>query len=139
MANINTTKNAVEIRSELRANGTTVEYIVVNNQKIGILGYANEKDKQKAIKTIETALAASNGNIYEMMCKLNTIATIEEEGIEPDKMIKIGDEEIIISYSQRAAYTIDGVKIADCDDLPAMPNEAIEAVLVARVEKIIEE
>ena len=34
----NNTKNAVEIRAELNAKGITVEYVVVNGQKLGILG-----------------------------------------------------------------------------------------------------
>lgn len=137
MTNINTTntrRNAVEIRTELNSNGIRIEYIVINGQKVGILGSANEKDKQNAIKAIQTALDSSNGDIMEMMHKLNTIATIEEKEISPDEMIEIGDAEIIISYAQKTAYTIDGDEIANCKDLPDMPNEAIKAVLVARIE-----
>jgi hypothetical protein len=33
----NTTKNAIEIRAELQKNGTTIEYIIINGQKVGIL------------------------------------------------------------------------------------------------------
>lgn len=130
----NTAKNAVEIRAELNANGTKIEYIVVNDQKLGILGSVSEKDKQNAIKAIQTALDASNGNIYEMMQKLNTIATIEEKEIAADEVVEICGEEVIISYEQKKAYTIGGEEIANCTDLPDMPNEAIKAVLVARVE-----
>ena len=130
----NTTKNAVEIRKELKANGTTIEYIVVNGQKLGILGAANEKDRQNAMKAIQTALDASDGDIYTMMAKLNTIATIEEKEIKPDEMIEVCGEDIIISYEAKAAYTIDGEEIVNCADLPDMPKEAIKAVLVARVE-----
>lgn len=130
----NNTKNAVEIRAELKANGTTIEYIVVNGQKLGILGAANEKDRVNAMKAIQTALDSSNGDIMEMMAKLSTIATIEEKEIKPDEMVEICGEEIIISYEQKTAYTIEGEEIANCTDLPDMPNEAIKAVLVARVE-----
>ena len=86
MANINTIKNAVEIRSELKANGTKVEYIVINGQKCGIMGSVNEADREAALKALNTAYAASNGDIYEMMEKLATIATIEEKEIKPDEM-----------------------------------------------------
>lgn len=129
-----TRKNAVEIRKELQANGTTIEYIIVNDQKIGMLGAANERDRQNAMKAIQTALDASGGNIYEMMQKLNTIATIEEKEIEPDEMIDVCGVNVIISYEAKTAYTTDGEEIANCTDLPDMPNEAIKAVLVARVE-----
>lgn len=130
----NNTKNAVEIRAELAANGTKIEYIVINGQKCGILGSTSEKDKQNAVKAIQTALDSSNGDIYEMMQKLSTIATIEEKEITPDEMIEVDGEEIIISYEAKAAYTIDGEEIANCTDLPDMPDEAIKAVLTARIE-----
>lgn len=133
----NTAKNAVEIRAELAANGTKLEYIVIDGQKVGILGSTSEKDKQNAIKAIQTALDASNGNIYEMMQKLETIAIIEEKEIKPDEMIEVAGEEIIISYEAKAAYTTDGEEIVNCTDLPDMPDEAIKAVLVARVEAIL--
>ena len=132
----NTAKNAVEIRAELANNGTTIEYIVVDGQKLGILGSVSEKDKQNAIKAIQTALDASNGNIYEMMQKLSTIATIEEKEIKPDEMIEVGGREIIISYESKAAYTIDGEELVNCSDLPDMPDEAIKAVLTARIEAL---
>ena len=140
--NINTTnntRNAVEIRAELSANGTKIEYIVVNGQKLGVLGSTSEKDKQNAIRAIQTALDASNGNIYEMMQKLNTIATIEEKEIAADEMVEVNGEEIIISYEQKKAYTIDGEELTNCTDLPDMPNEAIKAVLIARAEPILAE
>ena len=132
----NTTKNAVEIRAELQANGTTIEYIVIDGQKVGILGSANEKDKQNAIKAIQTALDASEGNIYEALQKLATIATMEEKEIKPDEMIEIDGREIIVSYEAKAAYTIDGEELVNCTDLPDMPYEAIKAVLVARVKAL---
>ena len=136
MTTINTTntkKNAVEIRTELAKNGTTIEYIVVNGQKLGVLGSTGEKDKQNAIKAIQTALDASNGNIYEMMQKLSTIATIEEHEIPADEMIMVDGVEIIISYANKAGYTTNGEEIANCRELPDMPNEAIKAVLEARI------
>ena len=129
-----TRKNAVEIRSELAANGITVEYIVINGRKCGVLGSASEKDKEAAIKTLQTALDASDGNLRAAMQKLNTIATMEEHEIKPDEMIEIRGRQIIISYESKATYTTDGEEIANCNDLPDMPNEAIKAVLIARTE-----
>jgi hypothetical protein len=137
MANINTTnnkKNAVEICKELGAGGVVIEYIFIDGQKVGILGSVSDKDRQKAIDAIQTALDASDGDIYEMMQKLSTVATIAENNIEPDEMIEVCDTELIISYDARAAYTTDGEEIANCDDLPKMPYEAVKAVLIARAE-----
>ena len=134
---INNTKNAVEIRSELKANGTKIEYIVINDQKVGILGSINEADREKAIKVLNDTYTASNGNIYEMMQKLMTIATIEEKEIEPDEQIKICGKDIVLSYTNRKAYDMKGNEIANCDDMPNLPKEAIKAILVARVETIL--
>ena len=134
MANINTNKNAVEIRSEFKANGTKVEYIVINGQKIGIMGSVNEADRAAALKVLQDAYVASNGNIMEMMRKLNAVATIEEKGIEPDEVVKIKGKEIMLSYTNRKTYTMDGKELASCNDLPDMPKEAVKAVLVARTE-----
>lgn len=131
----NNTKNAVEIRAELNAKGIAIEYIYVNEQKLGILGTTGAKDRENTLKAIQTALDASNGDIYEMMAKLSTIATIEEKEIQPDEMIKVCDEDVIISYTSKTAYTIDGEEIVNCTELSDdIPNEAIKAVLVAKVE-----
>lgn len=134
MAAINTNKNVVEIRSELKANGTKVEYIVIDGVKCGILGSVNEADRATALKVLQDAYVASNGDIMEMMCNLNTIATIEENGIEPDEIVKICGVDVMLSYSNRKAYTMDGEEIANCNDIIAMPKEATKALLIARAE-----
>jgi hypothetical protein len=128
----NNSKNAVEIRAELQKNGTTIEYIVINGQKLGVLGTTSEADKQNAIKAIQTALDASDGDVYEMMQKLSIVATLEENDIQPDEMIDVCGVDVIISYDAKTAYTVDGEEIANCADLPDMPNEAVKAVLIAR-------
>jgi hypothetical protein len=130
----NHTKNAIELRKELNENGTHVEHIVINGQKVGILGYTSEADKQNAIKALQTALDASDGNIYEMMHKLTTIATLDENNVIPDEVVKVLGKEFIISYANKTAYTMSGEAYATCTDLPDMPKEAIKAVLMARIE-----
>ena len=140
MAIINIIKNnksAVEIRSELKANGTKIEYIVVNNQKIGILGSTSEADREKAINTLNKVYTDCNGNVHEMMSKLREIATLEEKGVEHDEVVRICGKEIILSYSKRKAYNTYGRELTNCNDLPKMPKEAIKAVLMARVETIL--
>ena len=132
MATINTTKNAVEIRTELKANGTTIEYIVIDGQKCGILGSVNKKDREAAIKTLNAAYVASGGNIFEMMQKLSTIATIEENEIDPDEVVEVNGVEVMLSYSKATAYTMEGEEIANCADLKDMPKEAVKAVLIVR-------
>ena len=137
MAEINVVKNAVEIRSELKKNGTKIEYIVVDGQKIGILGSVNEADRAAAIDAINKAYIASGGNIIKMIVNLSTIANIEERNIDPNEMIEVEGKDIIISYSNAKAYTMSGDVIASCDDLPDMPKEAIKVILIERVKNVI--
>lgn len=134
MAEINVNKNAVEIRRELKANGTTIECIVIDGVKCGVMGSTSAADREAAIKALNAAYVASNGDIYEMMNKLNTIATIEEKEIDPDEVVEICGIDVILSYSKAKAYTTGGDEIVNCDDLPAMPKEAVKAVLIARIE-----
>lgn len=134
MADIKVNKNAVEIRSELKENGTKIEYIIIDGVKCGILGSVSEADKAAALKALNAAYVASNGNIYEMMQKLDTIATMEEKEIEPDEVVEVCGEDIILSYANAKAYTMAGDEIANCDDLPKLSNEAVKAVLMARAE-----
>ena len=136
MANIdiNKAKNPVQIHTELKANGTKIEYITINDQKIGILGSVNERDRETALKVLRDTYEASNGNIYEMIEKLSVLATIDEKEISPDEMVTIDGVNIMVAYRKGKAYTMDGEEIANCDDLPNLPLEAVEAVLKARVE-----
>ena len=136
IANITTTttKNAIEIRTELKANGTKIEYICIDGVKCGILGSVNAADRDAALKVLNDAYTASNGNIIEMMEKLSMIATIEEKEIEPDEMVEVCGEQIMLSYCHAKAYTMDGEEIANCNDLSAMPTPALKALLIARAE-----
>lgn len=128
-----TPKNVIEIRSELASNGIRMEHIIIDGQRVGIIGTTSEADKQNAIKAIQTALEASNGNIYEAIQKLTTIATLDENNVIPDEVVKVSGKEFIISYANKTAYTMSGEAYATCTDLPDMPKEAIKAVLVARI------
>lgn len=132
MASINVNKNAVEIHSELKANGTKVEYIVIDGCKVGIMGSVSEADRAAALKALQEAYVASNGNIMEMMQKLSEVATIEENAV--DEVIEVCGVDIMLSYTNRKTYTMDGEEIANCNDLPDMPKEATKAVLIARTE-----
>lgn len=136
MANINTKKNAVEIRSELNTQGVKIEYVVINGQKIGILGTLNERDREAALKALNDAYVASGGDVLAMAANLSTIAAMTENNISPDEMIEVCGVDVIISYEAAAAYTTDGEEIVNCKDIPNMPREGIKALLVSRVENL---
>ena len=134
MATITTNKTPIEILKEMRKDGTSIEFITINGQKIGMLGSVNNADREAALKTLNDAYIASNGDIYEMMTKLAICATMTEKEIEPDECVKIHGIDVIIDYAKRKAFTMHGDEIADCEDMPEMPKEAIKALLIARAE-----
>lgn len=140
MATINMIKNnksAVEIRSELKANGTKIEYIIINGQKVGILGSTSEADRKKAIEALSKVYTDCNGNLSETMKKLREIAELEEKEGKDEEIIRILGENIKLSYSKRKAYDMFGDEIANCNGLPNMPKEAVKALLIAKVEFIL--
>lgn len=132
----NTTKNAVELRKALAKNGTTIEPLIVNGVKIGMFGFTSDDDRKKAIEAFQEAIDASDGDTYKMMTNIGIIAKMSEKGIDgdDDEMVTINGRNVIVSYEAKTAYDTNGEEIANCTDLPNMPNEAIKAVLMARVE-----
>lgn len=136
MANINTNKNAVEIRSELNAQGVKIEYITINGQRVGILGSVSERDRDAALKALNDAYIASGGDILAMAANLTTIAAIDEKGIVPDEMIEVEGVDVIISYRSAAAYAVNGKELANCADIPNLPNAGVKALLIERVKNL---
>ena len=131
-------KNHVEIRNELR-NGTTIEYVVVDGQKIGILGSVNEKDRELALEVLNKAYIESGSSIPAMIAALNNIASDAEREITPDEVVDVNGVQIEICYDTAKAYRLGGDEIANCDDLDykTLPAEAIKALLVSRAENVI--
>lgn len=136
MANINTIKNPVELRKEIKKNGASIEYIYIDGVKCGILGSVSDADREAALKVLNDAYIASGGDIMMMMANIDAIAALNEKQVDADEVVTINGDEIIISYAKKSAYTMTGDEIINCRDLPDMPKEAIKAVLTARIEAL---
>lgn len=133
----NTNKNTVELRTELNSNGIQMENVYVNDRKFCCVGYVSEKDKAACLKAIQTAVDTSE-NEYEAMMKLMTIANLGDKEISPDKEIEVCGIKVFISYANKTAYDTNGNEIADCRELACdLPDEAIEAIIVPRVERVL--
>ena len=137
MANINIQKNPVELRKEIKKNGASIEYIYIDGVKCGILGSVSEADREAALKVLNDAYIASGGDIMMMMANLDAIAALTEKKVEPDEVVTVKEEEFIISYAKKTAYTMHGDEVANCADLPDMPKEAVKAILVERIKNLI--
>ena len=135
----NIRKSMVEIVKSIRQN-TEVEILKIDGIECGIMGYANEADKQAGIAVIQQIVDNSDKRGYALameVMKTMTVAGLQKEaGIPADakpETIKINGEDMNILYDKKAIYNSNLTKeVANCNDLLDMPNEAVKAVLVER-------
>ena len=137
MANINKTKHGVvELKTELDASGVAMENVYIDGMKAMAIGYNSEKDKQACLKAIQAAVDNS-GSVSEALTKLAVMANLGDNGVSPDKEITLNGYTVYLSYKDKTLYGPDGKPIVDCKDIDAkMPDEVIEALLVARAKAL---
>ena len=99
-----------------------------------MFGYVSESDLAAGMALIENALRATGNNVYDVQRYIMTAMTTAAHDIHPDECVDVNGNEILISYANKKAYL--GVdEIANLDDLACtLPDEAIKALLVSRVE-----
>lgn len=147
MANIqktNTRKSTVELVAGINANGTKMEFIAIDGVKIGTMGYSSQKDKEAALKVIQSVVDNSDKTgpaLYSEIIDACMVASaMTEEGIEAkdSEEVEVDGVSIIINYETNKAYIagsgLELKPIADLDDLDyKLPTEAVKALLVERV------
>lgn len=125
-------KNVVELRKELTANGTTLENVYVDGQKLCCIGYVSEKDKQACLKAIQSAVDNSD-SLYEAMMKLAINANLTDNEVEPDEQIDFYGETMFINYCDKAIYDVNGDEYVNCNDLECeLPKAACKEILIRR-------
>ena len=135
----NTRKSMVEIVKSIRQS-TEVEILKIDGIECGIMGYANEADKQAGIAVVQQIVDNSDKRglalAMEVMQTMTVAGLQKEAGIPADakpETVKVNEEDMNILYDKKAIYNSNLTKeIANCNDLPDMPKEAIKAVLVER-------
>ena len=135
----NTRKSMVEIVKSIRQN-SEVEILKIDGVECGIMGYTNEADKQAGIAAIQEIVNNSDKRGWalamEVMQTMVVASRQKEAGIPADakpETVKVNGKDMNILYPEKAIYNETMTKkIADCSDLPDMPNEAIKAVLIER-------
>lgn len=135
----NTRKSMVEIVKSIRQN-TEVEILKIDGIECGIMGYANEEDKQAGISTIQQIVDNSDKRGWalamEVMQTMLVAGWQKEAGIPADakpEAVEVNGKDMNILYDKKAIYNSDLTKeVANCKDLPDMPKEAVKAVLVER-------
>lgn len=130
----NTNKSVIELRKELGNNGTTMENVYIDGQKFCCLGYTSERDKEAALKAIQTAVDGSE-NLYEAMQKLMTNANLTDNEVDPDEEVVVNGRTLFISYANKAIYDCGGNEVVNCKDIECkLPNEACKTILLQKLE-----
>lgn len=135
----NTRKSMVEIVKSIRQN-SEVEILKIDGIECGIMGYANEADKAAGIAVIQQIVDNSDKRGWalamEVMQTMLVAGWQKEAGVPADakpETVKVNGKDMNILYDKKAIYNSDLTKeIANCEDLPDMPKEAIKAVLIER-------
>lgn len=140
MANINTKKslNRVQIMKE---NDTNLEYLYIDNIRVGVMGSVNDHDREKAIAAIQRMVDNSNKTgmalVMEIMLQSQFEASMNEKGINPDEVLEVKVDGItypcVLSYEKKALYDEAGEEICNTRDIDCELDErALKALLEAR-------
>lgn len=106
-------KSKVEIVRNMDA---SVEYLVVDGIKCGIIGFVSEEEREKTLKMLNDIYNES-GSIFETVSALRLAATCHEKEISPDCEISVDGVSYIVSYENNTAYTMDGNEVVNLNDL----------------------
>ena len=137
MANIINSKKSLNRVQLMKENGSNLEFLYIDNIKIGAMGSVSETDREAGIAVIQRIVDNSNKRgmdlAFEVMSQVNFEASMNEAGIQPDEQVRIEDEDCVISYQTRKIYDMAGKELADASDMsPNTPKEAIREILKLR-------
>ena len=137
MANINNTKKSLNRVQLMKENNSNLEFLYIDGIKVGAMGSVSEADREAGIAVIQRIVDNSNKKgialVMEVMSQMNFEASMNENHIIPDEMVKIEDEDCVISYQSKKIYDMAGKELADASDMgDNIPKEAIREILKLR-------
>ena len=137
MANINNTKKSLNRVQLMKENNSNLEFLYIDGIKVGAMGSVSEADREAGIAAIQRIVNNSDKKgmalVMEVMSQVNFEASMNENNIIPDEMVKIEDEDCVISYQSKKIYDMAGKELADASDMgDNIPKEAIREILKLR-------
>ena len=137
MANINNSKKSLNRVALMKENNSNLEYLYIDNIKIGAMGSVSDADREAGIAVIQRIVDNSNKKgmalVMEVMSQVNFEASMNENHIAPDEQVKVEDEDCVISYQSKKIYDMAGKELADASDIgDNTPKEAIREILKLR-------
>ena len=137
MANINNTKKSLNRVQLMKENNSNLEFLYIDEIKVGAMGSVSEADREAGLAVIQRIVDNSDKKgvalVMEVMSQMNFEASMNENHIIPDEMVKIEDEDCVISYQSKKIYDMAGKELADASDMgDNIPKEAIREILKLR-------
>ena len=142
MANINiNTKKSLNRVQIMKENDTNLEYLYIDNIRVGVMGSVNDHDREKAIAAIQRMVDNSNKTgmalVMEIMLQSQFEASMNEKGINPDEVLEVKVDGItypcVLSYEKKALFDEAGEEICNTRDIDCELDErALKALLEAR-------
>lgn len=144
MANINNNKKNMNRVQLMKENGSNLEFLYIDNIKIGAMGSVSDADREAGIKVIQRIVDNSNKKgmalVMEVMSQVNFEASMNENNIQPDEQVKVENTDCVISYQSKKIYDMAGKELADASDIgDNTPKEAIREILKLRAQAKLHE
>lgn len=96
-----------------------------------LMGYVSDADREAGLNLIAEALKATGGSIPAAMRYMYNAALTAANDIKAEEAVTVDGVEILIDYEGRKAY-LGTEEIADLEDMPELPREAVKAILIDR-------
>lgn len=144
MANINNNKKSLNRVQLMKENNSNLEFLYIDGIKVGAMGYVSDADREAGVAVIQRIVDNSNKKglnlVFEVMSQMNFEASMNENHVIPDELVRIEDEDCVISYQSKKIYDMGGEELADASDMgDNIPKEAIREILRLRAQTKIRE
>ena len=132
MANINiNTKKSLNRVQIMKENDTNLEYLYIDNIRVGVMGSVNDHDREKALAAIQRMVDNSNKTgmalVMEIMLQSQFEASMNEKEINPDEVLEVKVDGItypcILSYEKKALFDEAGEEICNTRDIDCELDE----------------
>lgn len=142
MANINiNTKKSLNRVQLMKENNTNLEYLYIDNIRVGVMGSVNDRDREAGLAVIQRIVDNSDKTgmalVMEVMAQVQFESSMNEKKINPDEVLEVKVDGItypcILSYEKKALFDEAGEEICNTRDIECELDErALKALLEAR-------
>ena len=146
MANINNSKKVLNRVQLMKENNTNLEYLYIDNIRVGCMGSVNDRDREAGLAVIQRIVDNSDKTgmalVMEVMAQVQFESSMNEKEINPDEVLEVKVDGItypcVLSYEKKALFDEAGEEICNARDIECELDErALKALLEARAQVAI--